>query len=141
VLHPGFEPGLPRPQRGVLTTRLMEQCICVKFLNLWRCRVSIPVPRACKARALPIELHPQFTFFILIHNIVEKKKNTYILKEDRKKKKNLSGPKRESNPRPLGPKPRIMPLDHWAIFVYIYLNIFTGSENRTRDLLRVKQSS
>ena len=22
--HPGFEPGLPRPQRGVLTTRLME---------------------------------------------------------------------------------------------------------------------
>ena len=24
MLHPGFEPGLPRPQRGVLTTRLME---------------------------------------------------------------------------------------------------------------------
>ena len=22
--HPGFEPGSPRPQRGVLTTRLME---------------------------------------------------------------------------------------------------------------------
>jgi hypothetical protein len=55
MLHPGFEPGLPRPQRGVLTTRLIEQ-----FLKqfLWRCRVSIPVPRACKARALPIELHP-----------------------------------------------------------------------------------
>ena len=25
MLHPGYEPGLPRPQRGVLTTRLMEQ--------------------------------------------------------------------------------------------------------------------
>ncbi len=24
MLHPRFEPGLPRPQRGVLTTRLME---------------------------------------------------------------------------------------------------------------------
>ena len=24
MLHPGYEPGLPRPQRGVLTTRLME---------------------------------------------------------------------------------------------------------------------
>ena len=24
----------------------------------WRCRVSIPVPVACKATALPIELHP-----------------------------------------------------------------------------------
>ena len=27
MLHPGFEPGLPRPQRGVLTTRLMELII------------------------------------------------------------------------------------------------------------------
>ena len=25
MLYPGFEPGLPRPQRGVLTTRLIEQ--------------------------------------------------------------------------------------------------------------------
>ena len=24
MLHPGFEPGLPVPQTGVLTTRLME---------------------------------------------------------------------------------------------------------------------
>jgi hypothetical protein len=31
MLHPGFEPGSPRPQRGVLTTRLMEQ---QKFLFL-----------------------------------------------------------------------------------------------------------
>ncbi len=27
VLHPGFEPGLPRPQRGVLTTRLMGRFV------------------------------------------------------------------------------------------------------------------
>jgi hypothetical protein len=27
--------------------------------KMWRSRVSIPVPRACKARALPFELHPQ----------------------------------------------------------------------------------
>lgn len=25
---------------------------------MWRRGVSIPLPRACKARALPIELHP-----------------------------------------------------------------------------------
>ena len=25
MLHPGFEPGLPVPQTGVLTTRLIEQ--------------------------------------------------------------------------------------------------------------------
>ena len=59
MLYPGFEPGLPVPQTGVLTTRLIEL-----YLNRacqitpWRIRVSIPVPRACKARALPIELIP-----------------------------------------------------------------------------------
>ena len=31
MLYPGFEPGLPRPQRGVLTTRLIEQII--KLIN------------------------------------------------------------------------------------------------------------
>ena len=31
VLHPGFEPGLPRPQRGVLTTRLMERVEAFAF--------------------------------------------------------------------------------------------------------------
>ena len=29
------------------------------YKNRWRIRVSIPVPRACKARTLPIELIPQ----------------------------------------------------------------------------------
>ena len=27
MLYPGYEPGLPRPQRGVLTTRLIEHTI------------------------------------------------------------------------------------------------------------------
>ena len=57
MLHPGYEPGSPRPQRGVLTTRLMEH-----IYIYWRYRVSIPVPRACKARALPIELIPHREF-------------------------------------------------------------------------------
>ena len=58
MLHPGYEPGSPRPQRGVLTTRLMEHI----HIMYWRYRVSIPVPRACKARALPIELYPHHRF-------------------------------------------------------------------------------
>ena len=51
----------------------------------WRCRASIPVPLACKASALPFELHPpdiitfSFTVFQEIahtqHNKGEKKKN------------------------------------------------------------------
>ena len=61
LLDPGFEPGLPRPQRGVLTTRLIQH-ICV-----WRYRVSIPVPRACKARALPIELYPHRIYIYISH--------------------------------------------------------------------------
>ena len=28
------------------------------FFKRWRCGVSIPVPLACKANALPYELHP-----------------------------------------------------------------------------------
>ena len=31
MLDPGFEPGLPRPQRGVLTTRLIEHRIVYSF--------------------------------------------------------------------------------------------------------------
>ena len=27
--------------------------------SIWRCRASIPVPLACKASALPSELHPR----------------------------------------------------------------------------------
>ena len=30
-----------------------------KYGNVWSIGVSIPVPRACKARTLPIELMPQ----------------------------------------------------------------------------------
>ena len=32
-------------------------------INLWRCGVSNPVPLACKASALPCELHPLFVSF------------------------------------------------------------------------------
>ena len=32
-----------------------------KNLKKWRSRVSIPVPSACKADALPFELHPHIT--------------------------------------------------------------------------------
>ena len=39
-----------------LTTRPTCRCSWAKG---WRIRVSIPVPRACKARTLPIELIPQ----------------------------------------------------------------------------------
>jgi hypothetical protein len=28
--------------------------------RIWRSRVSIPVPPACKAGALPFELHPRY---------------------------------------------------------------------------------
>ena len=46
MLDPGFEPGLPRPQRGVLTSRLIERelyiilaarvrvCGCIKIMEL-----------------------------------------------------------------------------------------------------------
>ena len=34
--------------------------------KMWRSRVSIPVPRACKARALPFELHPLTNTFAKI---------------------------------------------------------------------------
>jgi hypothetical protein len=73
MLDPGFEPGLPRPQRGVLTARLIELLLYISDF-FWRCWVSIPVPRACKARTLPTELHPHIylvqnntlcTFYIL----------------------------------------------------------------------------
>ena len=30
MLYPGFEPGLPRPQRGVLTTRLIKHSTVYK---------------------------------------------------------------------------------------------------------------
>ena len=33
----------------------------------WRIRVSIPVPHACKARTLPIELIPQFALSLVGH--------------------------------------------------------------------------
>jgi hypothetical protein len=33
----------------------------------WRCRVSNPVPPACKAGALPFELHPHL---IIVENIL-----------------------------------------------------------------------
>ncbi len=62
----------------------------------WSIRVSIPVPHACKARALPIELHP--------HKYIHSLKSVYLSVTD--------GVKWESNPRPLEPDSRIMPLDH-----------------------------
>jgi hypothetical protein len=65
MLHPGFEPGLPRPQRGVLTTRLMER-FNTRVIMFWRYRVSIPVPRACKARTLPIELYPLLLIYFVV---------------------------------------------------------------------------
>ena len=59
----------------------------------WRSRVSIPVPSACKADALPFELHPQGCV------------------NPKKKKRKKGGVMRESNSRPLAPEARIIPLD------------------------------
>ena len=56
---PGFEPGLPLPQSGVLTTRLYKHLHAMVIQKQWRIRVSIPVPRRCERRTLPIELIPQ----------------------------------------------------------------------------------
>ena len=81
MLDPGFEPGLPRPQRGVLTSRLIELIRYVIFFKKsnssyksiiikWRTRVSISVPRACKARALPIELVPHVIVIIEIKRVI-----------------------------------------------------------------------
>ena len=47
MLDPGFEPGLPRPQRGVLTSRLIELFYLLIGLKEWRIRVSISVPVRC----------------------------------------------------------------------------------------------
>ena len=33
LLDPGFEPGLPRPQRGVLTSRLIEQVQAMRAIG------------------------------------------------------------------------------------------------------------
>ena len=55
-------------------------------------------------------------------------------------KKNISGPVRESNPGPLAPKARIMPLDQQASTDWkgenLTINFFTtkiGSVNRSSD--------
>jgi hypothetical protein len=82
--RPGFTSGLLRPQRRVLTSRrsrhklakmffrkqseptlrsiIIKELFCISNnINSvidWKCRVSIPVPLACKASALPFELHP-----------------------------------------------------------------------------------
>ena len=56
---PGFEPGLPLPQSGVLTTRLYKHLHAMVIQKQWRIRVSIPVPRRCERRTLPIELIPR----------------------------------------------------------------------------------
>ena len=42
-----------------IQNRTMKNCnFCVKIKKTWRCRGSNPVPLACKASALPFELHP-----------------------------------------------------------------------------------
>ena len=52
MLH-RFEPGLPVPQTGVLTTRLIEL-----YINLYGDTGLRSVPRACKARALQLSYTP-----------------------------------------------------------------------------------
>ncbi len=51
---PRFELGLLGSQPRVLTTRLWKRHVFQK----WRIGVSIPVPRRCERRTLPIELIP-----------------------------------------------------------------------------------
>ena len=55
----------PRPFGPVPETGALDQLGHIDTVDLevnepWRRRVSIPVPLACKASALPFELHPQW---------------------------------------------------------------------------------
>ena len=83
MLHPGFEPGLPVPQTGVLTTRLIELYMEIPGFD----------PGASRLQSA-------------------RSSNWAIPPEQVMCKMNV-GAKWESNPRPLAPKARIMPLDHW----------------------------
>ena len=81
---PGIEPGPSAWKADILTTELRaldlkteafdgirtrdlsltKRVLCqlsYEGIKKWRIRVSIPVPRACKARTLPIELIPLST--------------------------------------------------------------------------------
>ena len=61
--RPGIEPGPHAWKARILTIELSALHIMIRqspdgFVLIWRTRVSIPVPRRCERRALPIELVP-----------------------------------------------------------------------------------
>ena len=66
----GVEPATYRAATNCSTTELTPLDRSVHTKNIWRSRVSIPVPPACKAGALPFELHPR----IYLHNGPQKKR-------------------------------------------------------------------
>ena len=77
----------------------------------WKTWASIPLPLACKASALPFELDSQNKMH---HPVIETgarpwKGHMLPLHQW------CIGPLRESNPRPLPPKGRIIPLDQAAV--------------------------
>ena len=99
----------------------------------WRIRVSIPVPRRCERRTLPIELIPHCVSTsktdwsgVRTHASEEIAALTQRLRplghlatngttmhpQRRGPASDKNGLSRESNPGPLAPGARIMPLDH-----------------------------
>ena len=72
---------------GGLTSQWFESTFCALFFfffssfrarkKKWRSRVSIPVPHACKACALPFELHPQL-HWVRKPRAFETKQKSYV---------------------------------------------------------------
>ena len=78
MLHPGFEPGLPRPQRGVLTTRLIElvkigdagfrsRCLALAKRALFQ--LSYTPKLSCWFNIFVCDAWPSLTF-IYIHALI-----------------------------------------------------------------------
>ena len=90
IAHRTSNPGVAgsNPAGGVFAF-LEQKVFTVK--KEWRIRVSIPVPHACKARTLPIELIPQ-----MVNNCVKISVSPSFFLPDGKK----IHLQRDSNPQP-----------------------------------------
>jgi hypothetical protein len=66
----GFEP--PEPLVGAaLIAKVSHRRKRDEKADIWRRRVSIPLPRRCERRALPFELHPHWFTLCAIRQPVE----------------------------------------------------------------------
>ena len=122
MLDPGFEPGLPRPQRGVLTTRLIE-LICMEIPGFDPGASRLQSARSSNWAIPPWKLIVSCDTCCRELYVTANKKIIFI-----------GGAKWESNPRPLAPKARIMPLDHWPADVG-YVHSCSG-DKRYKFLIR-----